>query len=649
MPPFRIAAVTLPLLTILFGPAVAHAAGEPNIIVVTTTEDKVDAFDQRCSLREAVMNANMNAQLSPVIGECPAGSGSGTDVIVLESGATYLLTREGESNDAGDLDLDDDPELSDGLVDIRIQTTSSAPATLRQSVAGQRVIEVFLANAELSNLAILGGDATNGTGGGILSNSESLLLDRVTISANKAYQGGGLAVDGNATLIDSHVAFNEASLGGGVYHTGGHLQVRGGSIQQNNGKWGGGIHSPGTLTVEMGALLSENVATQQGGSIFFSTTDKTIVLRDIKIENNTALHGGALHLASETNAPTATIERVEFYNNHASARGGAILSKMNLKIVDSKFLENSAGSGGGAIATEPLAHSPTVDVENTLFSQNSGMGGGAIYADETTLKARKTVFSENIATLSGGAVLFSHLSNLPQYVQVQDSQFIKNAAPTGGGLALVSAGAINANSILGSSFIENSADTGGAISAQIDDITIANTTISGNSSSQSGSAIAIPAGSSVTVTNATLARNGPGAAIHKSGNLTLKNSILFSPDAANCAVSPQNPLLLSLGNNLVDDLSCLGVNHPSDQTGPGVDPKLAPLADNGGNTQTHALLDGSPAIDAGDGVACANAPVNGVDQRGFARSAGLNCDIGAYEKAATPIEQPVELFKDGFE
>ena len=58
---------------------------------------------------------------------------------------------------------------------------------------------------------------------------------------------------------------------------------------------------------------------------------------------------------------------------------------------------------------------------------------------------------------------------------------------------------------------------------------------------------------------------------------------------------------------------------------PKFDPGLGPLADNGGPTQTHALLDDSPAINAGDAASC---PL--TDQRGQKRSDG-KCDIGAYE------------------
>ena len=57
------------------------------------------------------------------------------------------------------------------------------------------------------------------------------------------------------------------------------------------------------------------------------------------------------------------------------------------------------------------------------------------------------------------------------------------------------------------------------------------------------------------------------------------------------------------------------------------------LQDNGGPTETHALLSASPAIDAGDNAVCSARPINGIDQRGYLRNDGV-CDIGAFEANA---------------
>ena len=81
--------------------------------------------------------------------------------------------------------------------------------------------------------------------------------------------------------------------------------------------------------------------------------------------------------------------------------------------------------------------------------------------------------------------------------------------------------------------------------------------------------------------------------------------------------------VISSGHNLDSENSC-GFNQPSDLIN--TNPLLGPLQDNGGPTFTLALLEGSPAIDAGD-----NSGAPATDQRGITRPQGTNVDIGAFE------------------
>jgi hypothetical protein len=83
--------------------------------------------------------------------------------------------------------------------------------------------------------------------------------------------------------------------------------------------------------------------------------------------------------------------------------------------------------------------------------------------------------------------------------------------------------------------------------------------------------------------------------------------------------------LVNGGHNIATSTTC--------GLGPAADPKLDPagLADHGGFTPTIALLDDSPARDAGGAALCAAPPVDGVDQRGVTRPIGAQCDIGAFE------------------
>jgi hypothetical protein len=81
--------------------------------------------------------------------------------------------------------------------------------------------------------------------------------------------------------------------------------------------------------------------------------------------------------------------------------------------------------------------------------------------------------------------------------------------------------------------------------------------------------------------------------------------------------------LASGGHNVFTDNTC----QPADSDQVVGDPALGALADNGGPAATHALLEGSPAVDAGDPGPC---PAS--DQRGVPRPQGPGCDVGAYER-----------------
>ena len=106
-------------------------------------------------------------------------------------------------------------------------------------------------------------------------------------------------------------------------------------------------------------------------------------------------------------------------------------------------------------------------------------------------------------------------------------------------------------------------------------------------------------------------------------SLVLQSSIVDGDAKAtrpNCG-----PTVQSQGNNVSSDLSC-GLGRAGDRAG--IDPQLGPLTDNGGPTDTMALMAGSPAIDAG--AACP-----ATDQRGLTRAQGTTCDAGAFESAFT--------------
>ncbi len=165
-------------------------------------------------------------------------------------------------------------------------------------------------------------------------------------------------------------------------------------------------------------------------------------------------------------------------------------------------------------------------------------------------------------------------------------------------------------------------DNGGGI-RNVGVLVLRNSTLSGNAAQYGGG---INGTGDASLYNSTLSGNtgntGAGGGIRQwDGTLRLYNTILANSAAGgDCRVN-NNSVIAANVHNLIEDGSCSagGVGFLS------ADPLLGPLADNGGETLTHALLPNSPAIDAGDPATCL-----ATDQRGFPR-ADLRCDIGAFE------------------
>jgi hypothetical protein len=204
--------------------------------------------------------------------------------------------------------------------------------------------------------------------------------------------------------------------------------------------------------------------------------------------------------------------------------------------------------------------------------------------------------------------------------------FDNRAATAGGGIA---------NGVSGIMFVGNStfwnnravnASGGGGGMANSGMATVFNSTFSGNSSSLGrGGGIADFTGGTLTVVNSTFSDNSAGIAGGAISNrygtsATLKNTVVVGTQAnGNC----ESSITDGGGNLSFSDTTCPGIN---------ADPKLGPLQDNGGPTETMMLGPGSAAIEAGNDEICAATPVDGLDQRGVTRPQGLHCDIGAVEQ-----------------
>jgi CSLREA domain-containing protein len=314
---------------------------------------------------------------------------------------------------------------------------------------------------------------------------------------------------------------------------------------------------------------------------------------------------------------------------------------------------------GGALPSTGIgagiqnANSATVNVNSCLVTVNFALnGGGGISNNAGMVNVNRSTFKSNSTTSAGAAI-----ANGSGQVKVIDSTFISNSANSGGGRGAVSNGT-GSTTITNCTFSGNTSSQGGALAGNgTGEITVISSTFSGNSSTLGGGgAIALFSGTinvnSSTITGNTTVNspNGGAGGISNFGTGTI--NVISTIVAANSATGFQvtqdvSGAFSSHGFNLIGKTNgSTGFTAATDRTGTDaapLDPKLDPngLQDNGGPTETIALLPNSPAVDNGTRTAL---PVDlFTDQRGagFARivddpkianpSGGDGTDIGAFE------------------
>jgi len=303
----------------------------------------------------------------------------------------------------------------------------------------------------------------------------------------------------------------------------------------------------------------------------------------------------------------------------------------------------------------------------TLTTEDNDSNGLPIITSEITITGNGATI-----TRDAGAPEFRILEIGDGGSLTIDSVTISNGvAYEGGGIYVDSASLTMINSTVTGS----TSFYGGAIYNDVGSLTLINSTLNGNISNDDGGGIYtwrgtmtltnstvsdnhVPAdgggiynnSTATTITNSTISLNGAedgGGIFYEAGLVTLMNTIVAGNTSSDDGPDIDGPLTTDSSYNLIGNgLDVIGVadgvngNQVGTNQNP-IDPRLGQLQDNGGPTQTMALLDGSPAINAGnDAVAPA------TDQRGIARPQGAASDIGAYEvegEAESPYVELCEL------
>ncbi|GAB4026184.1 beta strand repeat-containing protein [Spirosoma gilvum] len=269
---------------------------------------------------------------------------------------------------------------------------------------------------------------------------------------------------------------------------------------------------------------------------------------------------------------------------------------------------------GGAIENWGL-----LTLSNCVFRNNEATYEGGAIRNLSSLTVNNCLFDGNKAGSFGGG-----LSNGGSSCSITNTTFTSNTANQGGGMTLLGDNAIITNSLFTGNYASFSA---GGIWVNGSSITISNCTISSNTAGVGGGI-----NSSVgthTIINSTITRNiaqgTAGLRIINGAHPTIINCIVAGNTSDN---ADYNNIESTLGsgstNNIIGPGNTGGLTNGVNGNQLGVDPLLSVLGNYGGSRQTHALLPGSPAINAGT---ASGAPT--TDDRGISR-VGVT-DIGSFE------------------
>jgi hypothetical protein len=355
------------------------------------------------------------------------------------------------------------------------------------------------------------------------------------------------------------------------------LTISDGNASSGPGTDGGGVENTGTLNIADSTI--SGCSARNGGGI---DSDGTLSVTTSTIAGNTSLRnlGGGIHNSGTMNITASTIT--------------------NNSVPDSN-------DGGG------IDNSGTMNIIASTISGNSAPYGGGIYNDGT--------------------------------MTITDSTIAKNSSTSFGGGILNTA----ALTIINSTISDNTSRVGGGGIYNSRTLTIINSTISGNSSIGEGGGI--DDYGTITITSSTIAYNnvatqglGGGLRVTYQGTATLFNTIVALNTATGGGGATADDISVGVGelspasaSNLIGIGGAGGLTNDSNGNLVGVaDPGLGGLADNGGPTQTIALLAGSPAIGAGNVTLAVDPATNlplATDQRGpgFPRRVYNLVDIGAYQ------------------
>jgi len=506
-------------------------------------------------------------------------------------------------------------------------------------------------------------------GAAIRSSITTVTIVGTTISNNigDLYGGALTSIRGDVSFVESNINNNSAGIaGGGIEMLAGTLSITGSTVSNNSvtddgsGRGGGGIYFGGkALTISASSVSGNSTAGDRsaGGGVYVSRfTSARITISESSISNNSTVgnssSGGGLYVHGPRDFHFAEISDSTISGNSTSGESsqgaGIFVTETDLHISHSQIYDNSATGtdsvGGGIYNSTGTA---TV-VASEIYNNTAASHGGGIHHFGTELTIADSLIAENTSSGSGGGIYYRLLVSGPILIVADDQ-------PLAAGYSSIKPEEINLY-IQRSTISNNRASNNGGGIAGTNSIQFAllNSTISGNVAENRGGGVYLEHGNAESpLSRSTITENSSGDAgggvFVMQGSLQLDHTIVaentsssFGHDITGFLGAVITPRYSLIGNSAGSGLTRAPIGSPDDEGnligGPSsrteINPRLGPLADNGGPTPTHALLSVSPAIGAGDpALLQGDAGTPEFDQRGapFARVAEGRIDIGAFE------------------
>lgn len=360
------------------------------------------ANDTVCSLREAIENANADADTHP---DCAASGVYGDDVIELAN-ATYTI-EDGPYVADGNNGL---PSITDtvtidanGAILERNATANSDFRIFRVSGTG---VTFTLNDATVRNGRAAGGAGLANRGGAMLDRSASVLNDCRFVDNYAEDDGGAIAYAqaGTSSIHDSTIEGNRSDgSGAAIFNGEPHTLLISGTVVRDNHTAGSGGGIMNFATVNTTCTLIAGNSGQSGGGVFNATTGQMRLERSTVSDNEafgtTAFtgSGGGIHHSGGNSGSTGTdglyVADSTISGNRAAQDGGGIYNSWgNVFVYSSTIAGNIAdfdgvdgGTGGGLanfgsffVAGMTVFTSPArLDLGHTIVADNSDGGNGA--------------------------------------------------------------------------------------------------------------------------------------------------------------------------------------------------------------------------------------------------------------------------------